>query len=77
MFNPATPSWKFRAHYAFIYHFASAANLKENSYIICGNTSPIDIMKKAGSIGIDLKKENVRFIDCLQPDAGEIGYPEH
>ncbi len=56
---------------AFIYHFASAANLKENSYIICGNTSPIDIMKKAGSIGIDLKKENVRFIDCYSPTLGK------
>ena len=55
----------------FIYHFASAANLKENSYIICGNTSPIDIMKKAGSIGIDLKKENVRFIDCYSPTLGK------
>jgi KaiC/GvpD/RAD55 family RecA-like ATPase len=56
---------------AFIYHFASAASLKENSYIICGNTSPADIIKKAITIGIDLKKDNVRFIDCYSPTLGK------
>jgi KaiC/GvpD/RAD55 family RecA-like ATPase len=60
---------------AFIYHFASAAGPKENSYIICGNTSPADIMKKASSIGIDLKKENVRFIDCYSPTLGKSDLP--
>jgi KaiC/GvpD/RAD55 family RecA-like ATPase len=55
---------------AFAYHFAATAGPKENSYIICGNTSPADIIKKAGAIGIDLRKENVRFIDCYSSTLG-------
>lgn len=49
---------------AFVYHFIAAAGPKENAYIICGNSSPADIIKKAGTIGINLNRENIRFIDC-------------
>jgi KaiC/GvpD/RAD55 family RecA-like ATPase len=56
---------------AFAYHFAASASPKENSYIVCGNTSPADIMKKAGTIGINLNKENIRFIDCYSPTLGK------
>jgi KaiC/GvpD/RAD55 family RecA-like ATPase len=56
---------------AFAYHFAASAGPKENSYIVCGNTSPADIIKKAGTIGINLNKENIRFIDCYSPTLGK------
>lgn len=47
------------------YHFAAAADgKKENSYIICGDSAPDDVIKKAASNGINLDKENVYFIDC-------------
>ena len=49
---------------ALAYHFAAAAGPNENSYIICGNSSPAAIINKAGTIGIILNKPNVRFIDC-------------
>lgn len=49
---------------ALAYHFAAAAGANENSYIICGNSSPADIINKAATIGINLNKPNVRFIDC-------------
>ncbi len=52
---------------AFGYHFASAAK-DENSYIICGNSSPADILSKAGNMGIDLG--NVKFIDCYSSTLG-------
>jgi KaiC/GvpD/RAD55 family RecA-like ATPase len=52
---------------AFAYHFAAAAGENENAYIICGNSSPADIINKAGTIGINLNKPNVRFIDCYSP----------
>lgn len=56
---------------AFAYHFAADAGPKENAYIVCGNTSPADIMKKAATIGINLNKENIRFIDCYSPTLGK------
>jgi KaiC/GvpD/RAD55 family RecA-like ATPase len=56
---------------AFGYHFAAAAGPKENAYIICGNTPPADMVKKAGSLGIDLDKENIRFIDCYSSTLGK------
>jgi KaiC/GvpD/RAD55 family RecA-like ATPase len=55
---------------AFAYHFAGAA-AKENAYIICGNSSPADIIKKAGTIGINLNKDNIRFIDCYSQTLGK------
>ena len=56
---------------AFAYHFAGAAESGENAYIVCGNTSPSDIISKAAGMGIDLKGENVRFIDCYSATLGK------
>ncbi len=53
---------------AFAYHFAGAAAPDENPYIICGNSSPSDIIKKASTMGIDLN--NVHFIDCYSSTLG-------
>ena len=52
---------------AFAYHFAGAGK-DENAYIICGNSSPADIMKKASKMGIEL--DNVKFIDCYSSTLG-------
>lgn len=49
---------------ALAYQFAATAQKAENAYIICGNSSPQDIINKASTMGIDLDKENIRFIDC-------------
>jgi KaiC/GvpD/RAD55 family RecA-like ATPase len=49
---------------AFAFHFADAADEDENVYIISSDSSPNEIMKKAETIGVSLKKENIRFIDC-------------
>lgn len=56
---------------AFGYHFAAAAGPNENAYIVCGNTTPTDIISKASTIGINLKKDNVRFIDCYSATLGK------
>ncbi len=55
----------------FAYHFAAAAGKNENTYIICGNTSPDDIVNKAANNGIDLNKENIKFIDCYSSTLGK------
>jgi KaiC/GvpD/RAD55 family RecA-like ATPase len=53
---------------AFGYHFAGGAGKDEAAFIICGNSSPDDIMKKASNMGIDLS--NVHFIDCYTSTLG-------
>lgn len=52
------------------YHFAAGAGANESSYIICGNSSPADIINKASTIGINLNKPNVSFIDCYSSTLG-------
>ncbi len=47
------------------YHFVSTG---ENAYIICGNTSPADIINKASTFGINLT--NSKFIDCYTATLG-------
>jgi KaiC/GvpD/RAD55 family RecA-like ATPase len=54
---------------ALAYQFAATGN--ENSYIICGNSSAADIIKKAATFGIDLEKPNVYFIDCYSATLGK------
>jgi KaiC/GvpD/RAD55 family RecA-like ATPase len=53
------------------YHFAAAAASNENSYIICGNSSARDIIKKAATFGISLDRPNVYFIDCYSATLGK------
>lgn len=53
---------------AFAYEFAGAAK-EENAYIVCGSSSPADIIKKASTMGIDLN--NVKFIDCYSSTLGK------
>lgn len=53
---------------AFAYAFAAAAEKDENPYILCGNSSPADIINKAGNMGIDLG--SVHFIDCYSSTLG-------
>jgi KaiC/GvpD/RAD55 family RecA-like ATPase len=61
---------------ALAYHFASAAGPNENSYIICGNSSPMDIINKASTMGINLNKENIYFIDCYSSTLGTVAPKE-
>lgn len=61
---------------AFAYHFAAAAALNENAYIICGNSSPQDITGKAATMGIALNRDNVRFIDCYTSTLGKNEKPD-
>ena len=56
---------------AFAYHFASGAGASENTYIVCGTSSPEDIIKKAGTLGINLNKPNIYFIDCYSATLGK------
>ena len=56
---------------AFSYHFAAAVASNENTYIICGNACPEDIIKKASTIGLNLNKDNIRFIDCYTATLGK------
>ncbi len=58
---------------ALAYHFAAAAGADENAYIICGSSSPANIIKKASNMGIDLSR--VHFIDCYSTTLGR-GTPE-
>jgi KaiC/GvpD/RAD55 family RecA-like ATPase len=55
---------------AFAYHFAAAAASDENAFIVCGSTSPDDIISKAAHMGLDLNKDNIRFIDCYSTTLG-------
>ncbi|HSB46671.1 MAG TPA: ATPase domain-containing protein [Candidatus Bilamarchaeum sp.] len=52
------------------YHFASAAGPNETAFIVCGNSSPPDIMNKAATMGINLNKPNISFIDCYSSTLG-------
>lgn len=54
----------------FSYHFADAAADDENVYFICSSSTPEEIIKKAATCGIDLKKPNVKFIDCYSTATG-------
>ncbi|MBU0590942.1 hypothetical protein KKF81_00145 [Candidatus Micrarchaeota archaeon] len=56
---------------ALAYHFISAVAANENAYIVCGNSSPNDIAHKASGLGINLNKDNVRFIDCYTATLGK------
>ncbi len=56
---------------ALAYHFAAAAGPKEIVYIITADASPESIKEKAGSLGLDLKGENIFFIDCYSQTLGE------
>ncbi|VVC03754.1 KaiC [Candidatus Bilamarchaeum dharawalense] len=55
---------------ALAYHFAASADQKENVYIICGGYSPNDIIEKATGIGLNLNRENIKFIDCYTATLG-------
>ncbi|MFH1393937.1 MAG: ATPase domain-containing protein [Candidatus Micrarchaeota archaeon] len=56
---------------AFAYHFAAAAKpRKENVYIICGDAAPESVIKKAAGAGIELKADNIFFIDCYSSTLG-------
>jgi KaiC/GvpD/RAD55 family RecA-like ATPase len=57
---------------AFAYHFAAAAGAGENSYIICGSSSPADIINKASTMGVNLNKPNIYFIDCYSSTLGNV-----
>jgi KaiC/GvpD/RAD55 family RecA-like ATPase len=56
---------------ALAYHFAAAAAANENAYIICGNSSASDIIKKAATFDINLDKPNIYFIDCYSATLGK------
>lgn len=56
---------------AFAYHFAASADpKKENVYIITADAKPKTIEEKASSIGLDLKGDHIRFIDCYSQTLG-------
>ncbi len=61
---------------AFAYHFANAAPKREEVYIICGDSSPAEIIKKADGIGISLEEDNIFFIDCYTNTLGSKTTPE-
>lgn len=56
---------------AFAYHFISSVGANENAYIICGNSSPADIINKASTLGMNLNKPNISFIDCYSATLGK------
>jgi KaiC/GvpD/RAD55 family RecA-like ATPase len=56
---------------AFAYHFAASVGPNENAYVICGNSSPADIINKASTLGINLNKPNISFIDCYSATLGK------
>lgn len=57
---------------AMAYHFAAAAGAEENAYIICAGSGPADIIRKASTIGINLNRENIFFIDCYSSTLGNV-----
>lgn len=61
---------------AFAYHFASAAPKKEEAYIICGDSSPDEIINKAEGMGINIKGDNIFFVDCYTNTLGGKIKPE-
>lgn len=54
----------------FSYHFADAAPAEEYVYFICSSSTPDEIIKKATTVGINLKKPNIKFIDCYSSTTG-------
>jgi KaiC/GvpD/RAD55 family RecA-like ATPase len=58
---------------ALAYHFAASTGPDENAYIVCGNSSPADITNKASTMGINLNKQNIVFIDCYSATLGKAG----
>jgi KaiC/GvpD/RAD55 family RecA-like ATPase len=56
---------------ALAYQFASSVAGNENAYIFCSNSSRADIIKKAATLGIDLGKPNIYFIDCYSATLGK------
>ncbi len=56
---------------AFAYHFIAAAGAEENAYVVCGNSSPADIVNKASTMGVNLNRPNIRFIDCYSATLGK------
>ncbi|MFH1222627.1 MAG: ATPase domain-containing protein [Candidatus Micrarchaeota archaeon] len=56
---------------AFAYHFADAASAEEDVYFICGGSAPEEIIKRAATLGVNLKKDNVKFIDCYTMTLGD------
>lgn len=63
---------------AFAYHFTSSVGASENAYIVCGNSSPADIINKASTYGMNLNRPNIFFIDCYSATLGktEEGNPK-
>jgi KaiC/GvpD/RAD55 family RecA-like ATPase len=55
---------------AFAYHFVATVAQNENAYIICAGHAPNEVIDKAGGIGLDLNKSNIRFIDCYTSTLG-------
>jgi KaiC/GvpD/RAD55 family RecA-like ATPase len=55
------------------YHFAASAGANENAYIVCGNSSPADMINKASTLGINLNRPNIKFIDCYSATLGKAG----
>ncbi|MEM3706961.1 MAG: ATPase domain-containing protein [Candidatus Bilamarchaeaceae archaeon] len=58
--------------FAFAYHFANGATEEENVYFICGGISPEELIKKAATLAINLKKPNIKFIDCYTSTLGGV-----
>jgi KaiC/GvpD/RAD55 family RecA-like ATPase len=62
---------------AFAYQFCAATDPKrENVIIINADATPEAIIEKAGGMGLDLKKDNVYFIDCYSQTLGQKKEPE-
>ncbi|MBI5222843.1 hypothetical protein HY990_00310 [Candidatus Micrarchaeota archaeon] len=53
------------------YHFVSSISYGEAGVIICGQKSPSEIIDKAASFGVDLKKKNIYFVDCYSSTLGK------
>lgn len=56
------------------FHFiASSDEKKESVIIIAADSTPESLEEKAASIGLELKKENVTYIDCYSQTLGKKG----
>ena len=56
---------------------ASGKKTKETTFIIASDGSPTSIISKAKGAGIDLKKDNIHFIDCYSATLGGKKTPEN
>jgi KaiC/GvpD/RAD55 family RecA-like ATPase len=54
-------------------HFAASAAKKENVIIISADSRPATLEKKAATMGLDLKKDNIYYIDCYSQTLGSKG----